>query len=90
VPAQEFQFVMTLSDSASDNAMITSVFRSVLAQAGLGGEAADRLVGQLLAARKASPEGACTMRFALQGGALEIALTQAGRDWRTSCAVPQR
>jgi hypothetical protein len=88
VPAQEFHFGMTLSGAASDNAMITSVFRSVLVQVGLGGAAADRLLDQLLAAANASPAGACTLRFAVHGGEFEIALSQAGRDWRTSCPVP--
>ena len=75
-------------DGAHTDALVTNVFKSVLSQVGLGGDAADRLLGQALAARGAA--GACTLRFAAHAGELEIALSQAGRDWHASCPVPIR
>ena len=69
---------------------MTDVFRSVLAQVGLTGEAAERLVDQLMAARRAAPAGECEVTFAAHAGELEIALSQASGDWRTSCPVPIR
>jgi hypothetical protein len=90
VPAQEFHFGMTLSGADQDSGVMTAVCRSVLAQVGVGGEAAERLVDEVLAARKAAPAGACTLGFSAHAGELQIALSQAGRDWRTSCPVPVR
>ena len=81
---------MTLSGAASDNAMMTAVCRHVLEHAGLVGEAADRLLDDLIAEREAAPAGACTLKFAAHAGELQIALSQAGRDWHTSCPVPIR
>ena len=67
------------------------VFRSVLWQVGLTGEAADRLLEQLLDVYRAAPGDAdCTVRFVAHDGEIEIALSQAGRQWRTSCPVPIR
>ena len=90
MPAQEFHFGLTLSGAASDNAMVTAVCRSVLAQAGLIGEAAERVLDQLLAEKAAAPAGACRLNFLAHAGELQIVLSQAGRDWRTSCPVPIR
>jgi hypothetical protein len=30
----------------------------------------------------------CTLRFVAHAGEIEIVLSQAGHDWRTSCPVP--
>ena len=84
---------MTLDASAPNHevvAMTTDVLRRVLAHAGLTGEAAERMVDQLLTAREALPAGACKLKFSAHAGELEIVLSQAGRDWRTSCPVPIR
>ncbi len=84
---------MTLDAGAPNHeavTMLTDVLRRVLAHAGLAGEAAERLVDQLLEAREALPAGACKLNFAAHAGELEIVLSQAGRDWRTSCPVPIR
>jgi hypothetical protein len=88
---------MTLSGGAdghvdrAGNALLVDVFRTVLWQVGLSGDAADRVLEQLLDAYRAAPAGAdCTVRFVARGGEIEIALSQAGREWRTSCPVPIR
>jgi len=94
VPAPEFQFGITLAAGAPspgnhDNALLVDVFRSVLWQVGLSGDAADHLLEQLLAAHRAAPAGAaCTVRFVVRAGEIEIAMSQADRSWRTSCPVP--
>lgn len=77
-------------DGAHTDTLVTNIFKSVLSQVGLGGDAAERLIGQVLAARGAAPAGACTLRFAAHAGELEIAMSQAGRDWRASYPVPIR
>ncbi len=84
---------MTLDASAPNHevvTMTTDVLRRVLAHAGLAGEAAERMVDQLLTAREALPAGACKLSLSAHAGELEIVLSQAGRDWRTSCPVPIR
>lgn len=100
MPAPEFQFGITLAGGAlgaddhvghDANALLIDVFRSILWQVGLSGDAADHLLEQLLAAHRAAPAGdSCTVRFVAHDGEIEIALSQAGRSWRTSCAVPIR
>jgi len=79
---------MTLSGAASDAHVLVDVSRSVLAHVGLKGAAAAPLLDALMAARSAAPAGLCTVRFISHAGELEIALSQSGRDWRTSCPVP--
>jgi len=98
VSAPEFQFGITLAggpaaygeDGAAANALLVDVFRSVLWQVGVSGDAADRLLEQLLAAHRAAPPGACTIRFVAHAGNIDIVLSQGGGDWRTSCPVPIR
>ena len=81
---------MTLSGGALDTAILGDVFHSVLSQMGLGGEAAERLLDELMAARNAAPDGGCTLRLDAHAGELAITLSQSGHDWRTSCPVPVR
>ena len=97
--APEFQFGITLSGGASapgedaatvGSALFVDVFRSVLWQVGVSGDAADRLLEQLLAAHHAAPPGAWSVRFVAHDGALDIVLTQGGGDWRISSPVPIR
>ena len=91
--APEFRFDITLSRDApgSDGSdVLADVFRSVLAHVGLKGKATDRLVAQAMKAHRAAPAGACTLRFTAHAGELEIALSQSGQSWRTSCPVPIR
>ena len=97
MPAPEFHFGITLSGGAdghvdrAGNALLVDVFRSALWQVGLTGDPADRLLEQLLDVYRAAPAGAdCTVRFVAHDGEIEIALSQAGRQWRTSCPVPIR
>ena len=90
--APEFRFDITLSGGAgSDPAdVLVDVFRSVLAHVGLKGKATNRLLAQAMKAQREAPAGACTLRFTAHAGELEIALSQSGRSWRTSCPVPIR
>jgi len=96
VSAPEFHFGITLDGHASTadsqttvvNALFVDVFRSVLWQVGVTGDAADRLLEQLLAAHRAAPPGAWTVRFVAHQGRLDIVLSQGGGDWRTSSPVP--
>jgi hypothetical protein len=70
--------------------VLADVFRHVLAHAGLNGEASERLLDQVMEQRRTGPGGGCTLRFAAHAGELEITLSQAGRDWHTTCPVPVR
>ncbi len=96
--APEFQFGITLSggapvpgdDAPLANALFVDVFRSVLWQVGVSGDAADHLLEQVLAAHRAAPPGMWTVRFLAHAGTMDIVLTQAGGDWRISCPVPIR
>jgi hypothetical protein len=98
VSAPEFQFGITLSggppaalqDGAVANALLVDVFRSVLWQVGVSGDAADHLLEQLITAHRAAPPGVCTIRFVAHAGKIDIVLSQGGGDWRTSCPVPIR
>jgi hypothetical protein len=81
---------MTLSGGVADARVLADLFRSVLAHVGVKGEAGDRLLDQLMTEHRKSPGADCTLRFTAHAGEIEIALSQAGRDWRTSCPVPIR
>ncbi len=74
----------------SEHQLMIDVCRSVLSQMRVGGDAAERLVNQVMAARLAAPNGDVTLRFSARDGELEIVLTSAAGDWRTSCPVPMR
>ncbi len=80
---------MTLSGTPDSHVLI-DVFRSVLAHVGLKGEAGDRLLDQVMAERRKAQGVDCTVLFNAHAGEIVITLTQAGRDWRTSCQVPIR
>ena len=90
--APEFRFDITLSRGAPGDAadVMVDVFRSVLAHVGLKGRATDRLLAEAMKEHRAAPDGACTLRFTAHAGELEIALSQSGRNWRTSCPFPIR
>jgi hypothetical protein len=83
---------MTLNGGSAslDSQMLVDVFRSVLAHVGLNGEASERLLDQVMEQRRTGQEGDCTLRFTAHAGELEITLSQAGRDWHTTCPVPIR
>ena len=70
--------------------VLADLFRHVVAHVGLNGEAAERLLDQVMDERRAAVDGDCTLRFTAHAGELEITLTQAGRDWHTTCPVPVR
>jgi hypothetical protein len=81
---------MTLSGGAPDARVLIDLFRSVLAHVGVRGEAGERLLDQLMTEHRRHPGGDCTLHFTVHAGEIEIALSQAGVDWRTSCPVPVR
>ena len=84
--AHDFAFALTLSGQAHDSEMLTDLLRTVLEHAGYAGDALERLVQQVSAVRAEGPLGApCAVRFQARGGELQIALSQAGREWRTTC-----
>jgi hypothetical protein len=84
---------MTLAGGSADGPVrhiIVDLVRSVLAHAGLTGEAGERLLDQVMKERRASQSADCVLRFAARAGELEVTLSQSGRDWRTTCPVPVR
>jgi hypothetical protein len=70
--------------------VLAEVFRHVVAHVGLNGEAGERLLDQVMEQRRDAADGGCTLRFTARAGELEITLSQAGRDWHTTCPVPIR
>jgi hypothetical protein len=80
---------MTLSGGLH-GVVLAEVFRHVLAHVGLNDEARERLLDQVMEQRRTGPDGDCTLRFTAHAGELEITLSQAGRDWHTTCPVPIR
>jgi len=81
---------MTLSGGAADTHVLADLFRSVLAHCGVRGEASDRLLDQVMNEHRKASGAGYTVRFTAHAGEIEIALSQDGRDWRTSCPVPIR
>ena len=81
---------MTLAGGEPNSHVIVDVFHSVLAHAGLNGEASDRLLDQVMTEFRKGQGGDCVLRFAAHDGELEIAFSRDGRDFRTSCPVPVR
>jgi hypothetical protein len=87
VAAPEFAFTLTLSGHVHDREMLTDVLRAVLSQAGYAGDTLERLVKQVSVVREASPAAPCDVRFQARGGELQIVVSQAGREWRTTCPL---
>jgi hypothetical protein len=85
VAAADFAFALSLSGYAHDSEMLIDVLKMVLGHAGYSGDTLERLVKQVSAVR---PDGKpCAVRFEAQGGELQIVVSQAGRDWRTTCPL---
>ena len=84
--AHDFAFALTLSGHAHDTEMLIELLRTVLGHAGYAGDTLDRLVRQVSGVRSGASQP-CDVRFEARGGELQIVVTQAGRDWRTSCPV---
>jgi hypothetical protein len=88
VPAQEFALTLTLTGDACDTDMVADVVRSVLSHVGYAGDALDEVLKKVSAVRATGPTAApCDVRFLAAAGALEIVVSQAGRDWRTTCPL---
>ena len=86
--AHDFAFVINLPGHPHDAEMLNDVLRTVLAHAGYAGDTLERLVKQVTRARaSASEAGPSAVRFEAHGGELQIVVSHAGRDWRTTCPV---
>jgi hypothetical protein len=67
--------------------MLTAVLRTVLAHAGYADDALERLVKQINGVREGRTAQPCDVRFQARGGELQIVVSQAGREWRTTCPL---
>ena len=86
--AHDFAFSLTLSGHAHDCDMLADVLRTVLGHAGYAGDTLERLVKQVSGVRAAGlPALSCDVRFQARGGELQIVVSQAGREWRTTCPL---
>ena len=85
--AHDFAFALTLPGHAYDTEMLVDLLRAVLAQAGYAGDTLERLVKQVISVRAKAPAQPCGVRFEARGGELQIVVSLAGRDWRTTCPV---
>ena len=84
----DFAFALTLTGHVQDTEMLVDLLRAALGQAGYAGDTLERLVRQVMSVRAAAPPAqACRVRFEARGGELQIVVSQAGRDWRTTCPV---
>ena len=83
--ADDFAFALTLPGHAHDSEMLTDVLRTVLGHAGYAGDTLERLVKQVSGVRLDG--SACAVRFEGRGGELQIVVSQAGREWRTTCPL---
>jgi hypothetical protein len=88
VADHDYAFVLMLSGHARDTEMLIDLLKTVLQQAGYSGDTLERLVRQVTSVRAAVPAPQrCDVRFETRGGELQIVVSQAGRDWRTTCPV---
>ena len=86
--AHDFAFALTLPGHAHDTEMLIDLLRSVLGHAGYAGDTLERLVRQVSSVRASVPPSQpCGVRIEARGGELQIVVSQAGRDWRTTCPV---
>ena len=86
--AHEFAFTLTLTGHVPNSEMVADVVRSVLSHVGYAGDALERIVKQVSAARANGPTALpCDVQFRAGAGTLEIVVSQAGRDWRTTCPL---
>ncbi len=83
--AHDFAFALTLSGHAHDSELLTDVVRTVLTHAGYSGETLERLVKQVSGVRLDGT--ACALRVEGRSGELQIVMSQAGREWRTTCPL---
>jgi hypothetical protein len=87
VAVSDFAFALTLSGHAQDRDMLLDLLRTVLGHAGYAGPTLERLAKQV-SGRAAGPSPQpCVVRFEARQGELQIVVSQAGRDWRTTCPV---
>ena len=84
--AHEFAFALTLAGHAHDSEMLNDVLRTVLSHAGYTGDTLERLLKQVSGVRGAQALP-CHVRFQARGGELQIVVSQAGREWRTTCPL---
>jgi hypothetical protein len=88
VSAHEFVFTLTLTGHSHNGEIVTDVVRSVLSHVGYAGDALERIVKQVSAARaKGGTALPCDVHFRADAGTLEIVVSQAGLDWRMTCPV---
>jgi hypothetical protein len=87
VAAHDFAFALTLPGHPHDTEMLNDLLRTVLAHAGYAGDTLERLVRQVTRARESGTPAPFAVRFEARGGELQIVVSQAGRDWRTTCPV---
>jgi hypothetical protein len=85
VAAHDFAFALTLPGRAHDHELLIDVVKTVLAHAGYAGETLERLVKQVSGVR--AGDAPCAARFEGRGGELQIVISQAGREWRTTCPL---
>jgi len=85
VAAHDFAFALMLPGHAHDSELLTDVVRTVLAHAGYAGETLERLVKQVSGVRLDGTT--CAVRFEGRGAELQIVVSQAGREWRTTCPL---
>ena len=83
----DFAFALALSGHLLDSELLTEVLRTVLSHAGYGGDTLERLVRQVDVKAAGSPPLPCRVRFEAHAGELQIVVSQAGREWRTTCPV---
>ncbi len=84
----DFAFALTLPGHAHDTEMLVDLLRTVLGHAGYSGDTLERLIRQVGSVRAAAPAPQpCSVRFEAHAGELRIVVSQAGRDWRTTCPV---
>jgi hypothetical protein len=83
----DFAFALTLPGHAHDTEMLVDLLRTVLAHAGYSGDTLERLVREVGVRAAALPAQPCSVRFEARGGELQIVVSQAGRDRRTTCPV---
>ena len=86
--AQDFAFALTLAGHVLDSDLLSDLLRTVLGNAGYGGDTLERLVRQVTGRAGGGPQASpCRVRIEAHAGELQIAVSQGGREWRTACPV---
>jgi hypothetical protein len=89
VTLPDFVFELHLADRRGSEDMLNELAENLLHRVGYGGASGGELAQSIRAACAEAPEGApCSMRFRVDRGELQVAVTFDRHEWHTTRKLP--